>query len=162
MNQYLETGKIVNTHGLNGEVRIESWADSPEFLCGFKTLYVDGSPRKVLSARVHKTCVIALLEGVASIDDAVRLKNKTVSIDRKDALLEKGRYFISDLVGLRAIDDATGEELGRITEILPLQAHNVYVISGRQEILIPAVPEFVRHIDIDAGAVTFRLIEGMR
>ena len=161
MEQFLEAGKIVNTHGVRGEVKIEPWADSPEFLCGIRTLYIDGSPRKVLSARVHKTCVIALLEGMGSIDDAVRLKNKTVSIHRRDANLEEGRYFISDLIGLRAVDDATGEELGRISDIIPLQANNVYVISGRQEILIPAVPEFVRKIDIDAGAVTFRLIEGM-
>ena len=162
MNQYLEAGRIVNTHGVRGEVKIEPWADSPEFLCGIKTLYIDGNPCRVLTASVHKSCVIAQLEGVGDLESAIRLKNKMVSIDRRDADLEDGRYFISDLIGLRAVDEATGEELGRISEILPLRANNVYVISGRQEILIPAVPEFVRNIDIVAGAVTFRLIEGMK
>ena len=162
LNQFLEAGKVINTHGVRGEVKIEPWADSPEFLCGFTTLYVDGSPRKVLSARVHKTCVIALLEGIDDLDGAVALKNKTVSIDRRDVSLEDGRHFITDLIGLRAVDEATDEELGHISEIIPLQANNVYVISGRQEILIPAVPEFVRRIDIEGGTVSFRLIEGMR
>ena len=161
MNQFLEAGKIVNTHGVRGEVKIESWADTPDFLCGIKTLYIDGSPRRVLSARAHKAGVIALLEGVGSLDEAILLKNKTVSIDRKDAPLEEGRHFVADLIGLKALDDATGSELGKITDIIPLQAHPVYVITGSREILVPAVPEFVRGIDIDAGTVTFRLIEGM-
>jgi 16S rRNA processing protein RimM len=59
------------------------------------------------------------------------------------------------------VDEATGSEIGRITEILPLSAHPVYVITGQREILVPAVPEFVHGIDIDAGTVRFHLIEGM-
>ena len=161
MNQFLEAGRIVNTHGIQGEVKIQPWANSPEFLCGFNTLYIDGKPVKVLSSRVHKTTVIAQIEGVDTIDDAIRLKNKTVSIARGDAHLQDGEYFISDLIGLSAIDDTTGEELGRITEIIPLSSNNVYVIAGAREILVPGVPEFVKKIDMAAGRVMFRLIEGM-
>jgi 16S rRNA processing protein RimM len=161
VNQFLEAGKIVNTHGVRGEVKIQPWADAPDFLTGFKTLYIDGKPVKVLSARVHKSNVIALLEGVGGIDEAVRLKNKTVSIDRNDAHLEEGAHFVSDLIGLKAVDGETGKELGTITEIIPLEPNSVYVITGAREILVPGVPEFVKKIDIAAGTVTFRLIEGM-
>ncbi|SHH53311.1 16S rRNA processing protein RimM [Sporobacter termitidis DSM 10068] len=161
MKQFIEAGKIVNTHGVRGEVKIQPWADSPEFLCGFKTLYIDDRPVKILSAKAHKTNVIALLEGVVGVDDAIRLKNKTVSINRDDAALEDGAHFITDLIGLAAVDEDTGRTLGTITDILPLTPNNVYVITGTREILVPAVPEFVKHIDTGAGRVTFRLIEGM-
>lgn len=159
--QFLEAGKIVNTHGIRGEVKIQPWADSPEFLCGFKTLYIDGKPVKVLSAKAHKSNVIAQLEGIDIVDDAIRLKNKTVSINRDDAALEDGAHFITDLIGLAAIDVSTGKELGKITDIIPLTPNNVYVITGTREILVPAVPEFVKSIDIGAGRVMFQLIEGM-
>lgn len=159
--QHLEAGKVTSTHGVRGEVRIQPWTNSPEFLCGFKTLYIDGAPLKVLLSRPHKTGVITLFEGVDSIDAAVRLKNKTVYIDRSDAHLEAGEHFISDLIGLSAIDDVTGEELGKISEIITLHPNNVYVINGKREILVPAVPEFVKKINLDEGRITFSLIEGM-
>jgi 16S rRNA processing protein RimM len=161
IKQYLEAGKITSTHGVRGEVRIEPWTNSPEFLCGFNILYIDGVPMKVLSMRPHKTSLITLFDGIGSIDSAVRLKNKVVFIDRNDASLEAGEHFIADLIGLTAVDDATGEELGKISEIIPLQPNNVYVITGQREILIPSVPEFVSDINIEAGRITFKLIEGM-
>lgn len=161
LKQYLEAGKVTSTHGVRGEVRIESWANSPEFLSDFKTLYIDNKPMKVLAATVHKTGVIALFEGIDTIDGAICLKNKTVYIDRNDAGLEDGEHFIADLIGLEAIDEVTGESLGRITEIIPLTPNKIYVITGKREILVPAVPEFVRATDLDTGRVTFRLIEGM-
>ena len=111
--------------------------------------------------RPHKTSLITLFDGIGSIDSAVRLKNKVVFIDRNDASLEAGEHFIADLIGLTAVDDATGEELGKISEIIPLQPNNVYVITGQREILIPSVPEFVSDINIEAGRITFKLIEGM-
>ena len=109
-NRFLEAGKIVNTHGVRGEVRILPWADSPDFLAGVKRLYIDGAPVEVLSARVHKSFVIAAFAGVTDIEGAIRIKNKTVFIDRSDVLLEKGRFFVADIIGLRAIDAKTGEE----------------------------------------------------
>ena len=70
-NQFLEAGQIVNTHGIQGEVKIVPWCDTPEFLCQFDTLYLDGRPVKVLARRVHKGNVLAKLEGVS---DQWRLK----------------------------------------------------------------------------------------
>lgn len=161
MQQLLEAGQIVGVHGVRGEVKVQSWADFPEFLCDFETLYVDGRPMRVLSARVHKNAVLVLFEGVSDMDAALLLKNKTVCINRDDAQLEDGAHFIADLIGLKAIDAETGEELGVIRDILPLSPHSIYVIQGTREILVPAVPEFVRKIDPAAGRVLFKLIEGL-
>ena len=160
MERYLEAGRIVNTHGLGGEVKIQPWADSPSFLTGFRRCFIDGAPVRILSARVHKGCVIALLEGVSDIDGAIKLKNKTICIDRNDVQLEKGVHFVADLVGLRAIDADTGADLGVIADVLSLPANNVYVVRGDREMLIPAVPEFIIETNCDEGFIKIRLIEG--
>ena len=88
------------------------------------------------------------------------LKNKLVFIDRKDAKLPKGSYFLADLMGARVVDEQ-GNELGELADIMELPAGNVYVVRGEREILIPAVPEFIKKTDISAGLVTVRLIDGM-
>lgn len=161
MNQaYLEAGKIVNTHGIKGEVKIEPWADSPEFLRKFKTLYINGEAIKVCSARVHGAFVIAMLEGVEDINAAMALKNKVVSINRKDARLPKGRFFIADIIGAKVVDE-NGVELGVLTEVMERPAHDIYVVKGEREILIPAVPEFVLNTDVKNSIITVHLIEGM-
>ena len=160
-SKLLEAGKIVNTHGLRGEVKIRPWTDTPETLAGLDSLYIDGSPVRVLSSRPHKGCVIAAIEGVEDIDGAATLKNKTVYVDRDAVPLEEGRHFIADLVGLRAIDSETGAELGTVADVMSLPANDVYVVNGEREILVPSVPDFVREINIDDGYIKFRLIEGL-
>jgi 16S rRNA processing protein RimM len=160
-NRFLEAGKIVNTHGIHGEIKIQPWADSPDFIAGFERLYIDGEPVKVLAAKVHKGCVIASLAGVSDSDGAIRLKNKTVFIDRRDTRLEEGRYFVADLKGLRALDVDTGEELGIVDDVLSLPANDVYVIKGSREILVPAVPDFIKEICIESGYIKLRMIEGL-
>ena len=157
----IEAGKIVNTHGVHGELRLQPWADSPGFLTGFEFLYIDGEPVKVLSAKVHKGCVIAALEGVDDIDAAIRMKNKVIKIKKDDVQLEEGRYFIADLIGIKAINAETGEELGSISDVLSLPSNNVYVITGGRELLVPAVPEFIVETDLEKGYVKLRLIEGL-
>ena len=159
--RFLEAGRIVNTHGIRGEVKIEPWADSPDFIAGFKRLYIDGNPIEVKSARPHRSCVIASLGGVEDLDAAIRLKNKTVYIDREDAKLEEGRHFVADIIGINAVDAATGDGIGAVTDILSLPAGEVYVIKGVREVLVPAVPEFVEELNIEAGYMRIRLIEGM-
>lgn len=161
-SQFLEAGQIVNTHGIQGEVKIVPWCDSPEILCGFTTFYIDGAPVKVLSARAHKTNVLAVLEGVENVNAAMRLKNKIIEIDRTGLALPEGRHFIADLIGITVIDDDSGEELGIIDDVLTPPAHEVYVVKGKdKEYLIPAVDAFLRGTDLDEGWVRVHLIEGM-
>lgn len=78
MKQFLEAGQIVSTHGVQGEVKILPWADGPEFLLKFKTFYLGGKPVAVQSARIHKGCVLAKLEGVDTPEQATLLRGKTV------------------------------------------------------------------------------------
>ena len=160
MKKYLEAGKIVNTHGIKGELKIQPWADSAEFLSRFKCLYIDEIPHRLLSSKEHKGCLIARLEGVDNVNDAMVMKNKTVFIDRADAKLPKGAFFIQDLIGASVCDEG-GSVLGQLTDVLELPAGNVYVVTGAREILIPAVPEFILNTDVAAGKITVRLIEGM-
>jgi len=160
-NGFIEAGKIINTHGIRGELRLQPWADTPGFLTGFDHLYIDGAPLKVVTARIHKGYVIAALEGIDDLDSAIKMKNKIISVRRCDIKLEENRYLITDLIGLLAVDSETGGELGIISDILTLPANNVYVISGKREILIPAVSDFIIETNIEAGYIKFRLIEGM-
>jgi len=157
----IEAGKIVNTHGIKGDVRLLPWADSPEFLTGFEHIYINEKPVKIIAANVHKGCVIATLEGVDNIDDAIKLKGSVFMVKKTDVQLEEGRYFINDLIGLKALDDESNEDLGIIADVLSLPSNNVYVIKGKREILVPAVPEFIVETCLDKGYVRLRLIDGM-
>lgn len=161
-SEFLETGVIVNTHGVRGEVKIAPWADSPAFLCRFDAFYLDGAAVKVLSARPHKSMVLCALEGVDTVEKAMKLKGKVVSIRRDQVELPPGRHFLADLVGLTALDADTGGELGKVEEVLTPPAQNVYVVrGGGKEYLIPAVPAFVAETNVEAGWLKVRLIEGM-
>ena len=158
--QYLEAGQIVNTHGIRGEVKIKPWADNAAFLKDFETIFIEEKPVHILHSRVHKDCLIVALEGVEDVTAAARLKNKIVYINRDDAVLPEGSYFIQDLLGAKVIDEK-GTVLGQLDDVLELPASNVYVVKGEREILIPAVPAFVLHTDVEHCIITVRLIEGM-
>ena len=160
--KFLEAGQIVNTHGIRGEVKIVPWCDTPEFLCGFDILYLDGKPVPVESARAHKGNVIVKLAGVDDVNAAMCLKNKVVSIDRSNVELPEGRHFIADLIGLEVRDADNGAVLGVIADVLTLPANEVYMVKGKgKEYMIPAVDEFLAETNIEGGYVRVRLIEGM-
>ena len=160
--QFLEAGQIVNTHGIKGEVKIVPWCDTPEFLCGFDVLYLDGKPVRVESARPHKNNVIAKLAGVDVVNAAMCLNNAVVYIDRSRVELPEGRHFIADLIGLEVREAASGAVLGRIAEVLTPPANEVYVVKGGgREYMIPAVDEFLAETNIEGGYIRVHLLEGM-
>ena len=161
-NKFLEAGQIVNTHGIQGELKIVPWADSPEFLCGFDVFYIDGAPVKVLGARAHKGNILVRLAGVGDINAAMRLKGRTVEIDRTGVALPEGRHFIADLMGLEVRDADSGEVLGTVADVLTPPAHEVYVVKGgKHSYMIPAVDEFLVESNVEGGYIRVRLIEGM-
>ncbi len=160
MQQFLETGKIVSTHGTRGEVKILPWADSPQFLLGFELFYIGGEPYRVEHARVHGSCVLCKLVGIDDVNQAMALKDKIVSIDRADARLPAGAVFLADLIGLRVL--CGEQEIGTISEVLQPPANDVYVVRGEHVYMIPAVKEFVEEVNVPGGFVRVRLIEGMR
>ena len=157
---FIEAGRITNTHGVAGEVKIEVWLDNPQLLRRCGRVFLDGAERRILSGKVQKNFLIAKLEGVEDVKAAMALKGRTVFIDRSDARLPAGSYFLQDILGARVIDEQ-GREIGRLTEVLERPAANVYVVQGETEHLIPAVPAFILSADPAAGVITVRLIEGM-
>lgn len=159
--RYLEAGKIINTHGVHGELKIQPWADGPAFLKGFRTFYIDGKPFKILSGRVHKGCFLAVLEGIDTVELANGLRGKLVCIDRQEAHLEAGAYFLQDIIGLDAVDHETGEKIGVITDVMDMPSGSIIVIDAGREMLVPNVPEFVKAVDIENGVVKLKLIEGL-
>ena len=162
-DKYLKAGKILNTHGIRGEVRIEPWADSPAFLLNIDTFYIDNEPIKVISSKVHKNSLLVSLDGINDFESAIKLKNKIIYISRHDARLEKGSFFIVDLIGLNAVNFETGNKIGIVSDYLSRPANDVYVIKKDDdsgEMLIPNVPDLVKEINIDTGYIKFRLIEG--
>ena len=157
---FIDAGKIVNTHGVRGEVRIEVWLDSPAMLKRCGRVFLGGEERKLLSAREHKGFLIAQIEGVSDVNAAQALKNRVLQIARADARLPRGAYFLQDIVGASVVDES-GAEIGKLAEVLELPGQRVYVVRGETEHLIPAVPAFILNTDAEAGVITVRLIEGM-
>lgn len=162
-SKYLEAGRIVGTHGLKGEVRVDPWCDSAAFLAKFKRLYYkDGTELKVISSRPHKNITIIHLEGVTDVNAADALRGRILYINREDAHLPKGTYFIQDIIGLKAIDNETGEEYGEVTDVMKTGANDVYQITkdGR-DYLIPAIPDVIIERNIDDGILKIRPIKGI-
>lgn len=165
LKQYLETGEIAATHGVKGELRIFPWADSPEFLTGFGTLYFDGgaTARKVENARVHKSMTIVKFEGIDDITAAMELLHKIVFIDRRDVALPEGSYFEQDIIGLAVLNLDTGRKYGEVSYVQKTGGNDVYAVrspDGR-ETLIPAIPEVVKRIDPENGEILITPLKGL-
>lgn len=164
-NRYIATGKVVGTHGIRGEMRVQPWCDEPGFLTGFKRLYTskDGKDElKVTSARVHGNICLIKISGVDSIELAESFRGKVLYIDRADCNLEDGRYFIEDIVGCEVLDNDNGSFLGVITDVSATGANDVWHITkDAKEYLIPNVPEFVKKVDIESQKVYIILQKGI-
>lgn len=159
---YITAGKVVNTHGIRGEIKILPQGVDAAILHGLKTIYIDGQPHQVSASRVHKGCLLAKLPGVDDMDAALALKNKTVTLHRKDIKLPEGFYFDEELIGLTARNAETGELLGTVEEVMDYPAHKVYAVrGGKDEYLIPAVSAFIERIDMEENTIHIRVWEGM-
>lgn len=162
--QFLDTGKIVGTHGIRGEVRIDPWCDSPEFLCAFKKLYLDenGSSFISVKSRPHKNIVLCKISGVDSIEEAERLRGKIVYLNRNDISLDDGINFVQDLIGLEVRDVDTAKAYGKITDVLRTGANDVYEITDNgKKYLAPVIDDVVKEIDVDSGFVLIRPMKGI-
>lgn len=164
MEQYLEIGKIVSTHGLRGELRVDPWCDSPQFLCQFKTLYLKkGETKLSVSSRPHKTIAIVKAKGIDTIEEAEKLRGRILYINRSDARLAPGEYFIQDLMGLDVIDIDTSKSYGKITDVLKTGANDVYQVTDekKKDYLIPVIDDVVKEIDINGGKVLIKPLKGI-
>lgn len=162
--QFLEAGRIVGTHGLRGEIRVECWCDSPDFLAGFRTLYFDeGEVKLKVKSRPHKNIVLSKLEDVDTVEDAEKLRGRVLYINRYDVRLPEGRNFIQDLIGCRVLDaDDDSVEYGVITDVFRTGANDVYTVKkDDKEFLVPVVDSIVIEKNVDGGFVLVRPIKGL-
>ncbi len=164
MKEFLETGKIVNIHGLRGDVKIMPWSDDAEFLCEFDVLYYgkDKQAFEVEHARVHKNTVLAKFKGIDTPEAANKLRNSIVYIDRDDIELEEGTYFIADLIGLTVKDVDTGEEYGTVKDVFQTGANDVYeIVKDGKTCYVPAIPDVIIETDIENKLLLIRPLEGL-
>ena len=157
--EYLEAGKIVNKRGLSGELKIESYCDTPQAFCSFKRIFLtpDGSDmRRIISAKLYGGYVYIKIEGVTNVDLAEALKGRLVYIHRDDM-----KIGIDDILGLHVYDADTSADYGVLTEVFNRGASDIYRIEkDGKEYLIPAVKDIVIKIDPDSG-IFIRPIPGL-
>ena len=160
--EYIRVGRIVNAHGIRGEVRVQPRDGDPAFLTRFKTFYIDGQPVSPTANHVHKSLVLMKFPGVEDMNAALTYKDKDLYIRRADARLPEGAYFDDELLGMGVFDAATGEELGKLTAVENYPAHKVYTVKGKKEYLIPAVKDvFIKSVDLDRDRMEVQVWEGM-
>ena len=154
---YIEAGEIVTTHGVRGEVKVLSWLDSPEMLCEFDRCRIEGREYAMDAVRVQKTCNLVKLRGVDTMEDAQKLRGKTMELYRED--ISDNLIFASELVDMEVYAD--GACIGKIKEVLDYPGNSVYVVQGEREYLIPAVKEFILSTDLERNQMQVKLLKGM-
>ena len=154
---YIEAGEIVTTHGVRGEVKVLSWLDSPEMLCEFDRCRIEGKEYAMDAVRVQKTCNLVKLRGVDTMEDAQKLRGKTMELYRED--ISDELIFAAELVDVEVFAD--GASIGRIKEVLDYPGNSVYVVQGEREYLIPAVKEFILSTDLEKNQMQLKLLKGM-
>ena len=159
----LEAGKIVTTHGVRGEIRLDAWCDTPDFLLSVKTFYLeDKTPLKVEFSRVHKDRLNVKFKGYNSIDEVQPLINKVLYINKAEKKLEKGVYYVTDLIGLEVVDCDSGENYGVIKDVYQTGANDVYEILKNDKLhYIPAIKDVIIDVDIENKKMAIKPIAGM-
>ncbi len=167
MNQYLEIGQIVNVKGLKGEVKVNSFSeDSQRFekisevilkLKNKQEIYI------IETVGYHKNQVIIKFKGVNTVEEAEKLRNAIILIDRKVlGELPEGVYYIADLIGLDVYTE-TEEYLGKVDDIYNTGSNDIYVVKdelGKQK-LLPGIDEVIKKIDLENEKIIVNLIEGL-
>jgi len=163
-NKFIEIGKIVNTHALKGEVKIQPWCDDAEIYFALDGLYINGEYYKIKNARIHKNFVITKLEGIDSIEQAERLKNTVVEVEKNSlGELPEGVYYICDLLGCK-VQNSDGKKLGIVDDVIKTGSNDVYVLKetkSKKPILIPVLPETIVNVDIENKIIIVKLLKGL-
>ena len=166
MQNYLPACKIVSTQGVRGELKARPLCDGAAFLAKFKRLFTsaDGAGEtRVLGVRAQGNVILLRLDGVTDMDAARAQVGRTYYLAKADAKLPRGRYFIDDLLGCDVVDADTDRVYGQLTNVDRPAAQDIYTVTdgAGEEHMLPAVPEFVKKIDIDARKIFVTPIEGM-
>ncbi len=165
MKQFLEVGKINNTHGVKGEMKLTLWCDDINYLKQLKVLYLDNKgekPVKLLSARPQKDLAIIKLDGYDSIEKAEEIKGKVLYCNRDDAVIDENANYIADLIGCYIVDIDTEEEYGQVKDVLNYGSCDIYdVESYGRHTLIPAIPDVVKEINTEYKVIRIKNMKGL-
>lgn len=159
----IEFGKIVNTHGLKGEVKVYSYTDNEKKILKLKKVYIRGKEYKVESMRLQKQMFLMKLQGVDDIDQTKFLMNEMCfrEVEKNESNDDEG-YFIKDLVGIEVIDES-GNTIGTLKEVFRTGANDVYEVvdKNNKSIYLPAIKKVIKSIDISSRKMTVELMEGL-
>ena len=153
--EYLEVASVTKPHGVRGELKLFCLCDSPDSLRGVKNLYTDAEGKNALSVKSLKNsqgfAIVGCLE-IGSVEEAETYRGKTLYAHRDDIKKEEGAFFVCDLLGLSVIDADSGKVYGTLGDIFPSPASDIYAVkTDRGEVLVPAVPQFIKDIDLERG-----------
>lgn len=168
MEDLLQVGVITTTHGIRGEVKVFPTTDDVSRFKKLKKVLLDTGREhmslEVSGVKFFKNLVILKFKGIDNINDIERYKGKSLFVTREDAVpLEENEYFIADLIGLHAVSDE-GEDLGRVIDVLQTGANDIYVVhkKGEDDILVPAIKDCIKDVNLEEGVITIHLIAGLR
>lgn len=163
----LEVGKIINTHGLKGEVKIATWTDSPDVFEDIEYVIIKSKKvdmtLNVAGVKYQKNNIIVKFRELERIEDAEPLKNSVLYVPREMlGELPEGVYYIADLIGLEVFDDE-GHKIGVIADVFSTGANDIYDIKreGQKNLLLPVIDDVVLDVDIEGGKVTVHIMEGL-
>jgi 16S rRNA processing protein RimM len=164
---YMAVGMITSAHGLRGEVKMELHTDFPERFAPDVEVYLGDELEKVTisAARPHQGQMLVQFQGIEDRTAAEELRGLWVFIADEDAAeLEEDTYFVHDIIGL-SVQTTSGQLLGTVSEVLFTGANDVYVVQTadepRREILLPAIDEVIKQVNLDEGILTVELLPGL-
>lgn len=167
MEKYLEIGQIVNTFGIKGQVKIVPFTDDITRFDELKEIYVEKKNElklfQIEQVNYKKNMVILKLKGIEIVEEAEKLRNCYLKIDRKDAKkLPKDTYFIVDLLGLDVYTDE-GKLLGKVDDIYNAGSSDIYVVKDElgKQILLPAIKDVLKEVDLENQKIIVHLIKGL-
>ena len=168
MEELLQVGVITTTHGVRGEVKVFPTTDDPARFKKLKDVILDNGKAKkdleIENVKFFKNMVILKFKGLDNINDVERFRGKSLYVTRENAVkLKKDEYFIADMIGLH-VSSTEGEDLGTLTDVIQTGANDVYVVEkeGCPQLLLPAIKDCIREIDMEAGEMTVYLMPGLR
>jgi len=167
MEEYFEIGQIVNTSGLKGEIKVKPFTDDITKFNNFKTIYVSIKKElkefEIEKVRFSKNMVFLKLKGIDTIEEAENYRNLYLKRKRdKDEKLEEDTYYIVDLLGCKVYTDEQ-KELGSIVDVFSTGSNDVYVVKDElgKQILLPAIKDVIKNVDIKNKLITVHLMEGL-
>lgn len=165
MKQYLEIGKLINTHGIKGEMKLELWCDDIEYLKQFKTLYLDengNQAQTVVSVRPQKNHAIIKFEEITSIDMAESLKGRVLFCNRDDAEIDEDANYVADIIGCRVMHAENESEYGEVTDVLNYGASDILdVVQNGKHCYIPVIPDIVKEINSENQIIRIIPMKGL-